>query len=344
MIKVPSELVDYFGKSNAPIFWLVPQVLKGNDHLGHLLQDLSDRLETTHLFYDGDTPTWVSQLTGLNRAEHKREVTIQVIGDAVAAERLRLLGGKYTKGKVKPYDNPDLDGILPDSDGLVELDDFCYDGRFFPGLNRKQTVFEVLPSLAKAVNSMYWTLGELTKIAKKAKIKVRLDPLLVHDVSNYAPVFFRMLVWGKPLDWNAIAKLKQADHSRWFPDPGWQEDVEFTDMVWTPRDDGIQFTCEEVPKLGARQFRGSRYSHGIYTPNRHTFIHCDGAIRIYDREELLLRHQAHVRQIGKIGKRIKTFMVEGEISTDEWTNLTCSYFVWNNDLQNYFGTGIKRSV
>ena len=188
MIEVSSELIDYFGKSNAPIFWLVPQVLEGNDHLGHLLQELSDRLETTPLSYDGDTTTWASQLTGLNQAERRLEVTIQVIGDAVAAERLRLLC-EHTQGKVKPYDNPDLDGILPDSDGLVDLDDFCYDQRFFPGLSRNQTVFEVLPPLAKAVNSMYWTLGELTKIASKAKIKLRLDPLLVHDVNNYAPVF-----------------------------------------------------------------------------------------------------------------------------------------------------------
>lgn len=344
MIQVSRELIDYFGESNAPIFWLVPQVLERNDHLGDLLRNLSDQLEMTSLHYGGDTPTWVSQLINLSPAERRLEATIQVIGDAVAAERLTLLYEANAHGKLKPYDSPDLDGVLPDSDGLVNLNDFCYDGRFFPGLNRKQTVFEGLPPLAKAVNSMYWTLGELAKIASKANIKLRLDPLLIHEVSNYAPVFFKMLVWGKPLDWNTIAELKQEEHSRWFPDPGWQEDVEFTDMVWTPRDDGIHFTCEEVPKLGARQFRGSRYSHGIYVPNRHRFIHCDGAIRIYDLEELFLRHESHVRRIGKIGKRIKTFAVEGEISTDEWTNLTCSYFVWNNDLQNYFGAGIKRSI
>lgn len=342
MIKVSSELINYFGKSNAPLFWLVPKVLEGNDHLGHLLRDLSGQIDMMPLYDEEDVPIWVNQLTGLKQAERNREATIQVIGDAVAVERLQLLCGEYTQGKVKPYDHPDLDGILPDSGGLVDLGDFCYDGRFFPGLNRKQTVFEVLPSLAKAVNSMYWAFNELARLATKVKIKIRLDPMLVHEVENYAPVLFKMLVWGKPLDWNAIAGLRQEDHSRWFPDSGWQEDVEFTDMVWTPRKDGIHFTCEEVPKLGARKFRGSRYSHGIYKPHRHTFIHCDGAMRIFSREELLARHQSHVRQIGKIGKRIKTFMVEGEISADEWTTLTCSYFVWNNDIENYFGTGIKR--
>ncbi|GEM_PF-558464 len=343
MIHVPKELVAFFGKSNAPTFWLVPHVLEGNDDVGQLVRDLSNRIETTTLD-DEDVPTWVGRLTGLKEAERKLEATIQVIGDAVAAERLRLLSEECFLGRMKPYGHPDLDGIVPDPEGLVNLDGFCHDGRFFPGLNRRQTVFEVLPSLAKAANSMYWTLGELTRLAATATIRVRLDPLLVHNLNDYAPVLLKMLVWGKPLDWNAIAGLKQEDHSRWFPDPGWQEDVEFTDMVWSPRDDGVHFVCEEVPKLGARHCRGSRYSHGIYEPDKHAFIHCDGAIRIYTREELLARHRSHARQIGKIGKRIKTFTVEDNISTDEWTKLTCSYFVWNNDLQNYFGTGMRRSA
>lgn len=339
MIEIPEEIIEYFGESNSPTFWLVPQVLGSEGHLGDLLRNFSDKLETIQMSEGDDAPIWVKRLAGLNCTDRKLEITIQVVGDAVAAKRLELL-----RGKVKPYDNPDLAGISLDSDGLVGLNDFCYDRRFFPGLNRRQTVFEVVPPLAKAVNSMYWTLSELKNIAQKVKVKVRLDPLLVHDTNKYAPVFFKMLVWGKPLDWNALAGLKQEDHSRWFPDPGWQEDVEFTDMVWSPRNDEIHFTCEEVPKLRAHKIRGSRYSHGIYIPGKHTFIHCDGAIRVYDREELLSRHQAHVRQIGKIGRRIKTFMIDGEISTDEWTNLTCSYFVWNNDLQNYFGTGIRISV
>lgn len=342
MIEVSSELIDYFGKSNAPIFWLAPQVMERKDHLGHLLRDLFHRLETMPLSYDGDTPTWVNQLSGLPQEERNLDILIHVIGDAVAAERLHLVSENRSI-QAKPYDHPDLEGISIDSDGLVSLNDFYYDVRYFPGMNRKQTVFEVLLSLPKAVNSMYWTMSELVKMAQTRLVKVRLDPMLFHDVNDYAPAFYKMRVWGKPLDWNRLAKLKEQEHSRWFPDPGWQEDVEFTDMVWTPRDDGVHFTCEEVPKLGARYFRASRYSHGIYEPNSHVFIHCDGAIRVYNYEELLSRHQDHVRQIGKIGKRIKTFQIEGEIDTTEWTDLTCSYFVWNNDLLNYFGTGIRRS-
>lgn len=337
MVQVPNELVDYFAKSNHPIFWLVPRVLERNDDLGHMLRDLSERLVAIPLSYDGDTPSWVGQLEGLGEADYKLEVTIQVIGDAVAAKRLGLLSEAHVQDTVKPYDHPDLDDVVPDSDGLVSFESFCCDRHFFPGLKRKQTVFEVLPSLAKAVNSMYWTLRELVKITTKVRVKIRLDPLLVHDMSSYRPMFFKMLIWGRSLDWHRISELKQEEHLRWSPNPGWPQDVEFTDMVWTPRDNEIHVTCEEVPKLGAYRFRGSRYLHSIYVPDRHAFIHCDGAIRIYTREELLCRHQAHVRQIGKVGKRIKTFLVEGEFSADEWTNLSCSYFVWNDDFQNYFG-------
>ena len=82
---------------------------------------------------------------------------------------------------------------------------------------------------------------------------------------------------------------------RWRPDPGWQEDVEFTDLVWSPGKDGVHFTCEEVPKLATCTVRGSRYFHGIYIPGKHSFTHCDGAIRVYSAQELVDRHQAHVR-------------------------------------------------
>ena len=160
MIEVSSELIDYFGKSNAPIFWLAPQVMERKDHLGHLLRDLFHRLETMPLSYDGDTPTWVNQLSGLPQEERNLDILIHVIGDAVAAERLHLVSENRSI-QAKPYDHPDLEGISIDSEGLVSLNDFYYDVCYFPGMNRKQTVFEVLLSLPKAVNSMYWTMSEL---------------------------------------------------------------------------------------------------------------------------------------------------------------------------------------
>jgi hypothetical protein len=121
---------------------------------------------------------------------------------------------------------------------------------------------------------------------------------------------YKMLVYGKQLDWDDIASLKEERHLRFQPDFLKQEDVEWTDLVWTPCDEGIQFICEEIPKLTACKVRGSRYFHGIYAPSKKSFIHCDGAIRIYDISELEQRLQIHVRKAGKMGNRIKIFRIQ----------------------------------
>ncbi|MET0011703.1 MULTISPECIES: hypothetical protein [Dehalococcoides] len=344
MVEIPEEIVEYFGSSNVPIRWLVPQTLAQEGYFGDILRKFSDEIKLENIPQGDAAPIWAKQLECLDRADLKLEVTIQVIGDAVAAKRMQSLRNDPSQCKVKPYDNPELVGICLDSNGLVELDHFRYNDHFFPGLNRSNTVFEVVPPIAKSISSMHWALSQLKDIAVTTKIKVRLDPLLVHDAKAYHPILFKMLVWGKPLDWNSLAGLQQEEHSRWMPGPYCQEEVEFTDLVWSPRDDGIHFICEEVPKLEVCEIRASRYFHGIFVPATRTFIHCDGAIRIYEREELISRHRAHVRRIGKIGKRVKIFEVGGKISTEQWTNLVCAYFVWNNDLQNYFGAGIEYKV
>jgi hypothetical protein len=338
MLIIPKELIDYFGGSNAPVFWLVPQLLDSGDRLGSALQRLSKELETAPPVYDGQPPIWMSQIPCQEGPDRNMQMLIQVIEDAVAAERLRIITSVVEVKR--PYDHLDLVGLNPDSDGLVRFVEFNSGVHFFPGLNRGNTVFEVLPSLPRAVNSMYWVLKELVPLVRKVDVRIRLDPLLVHDVTNYAPVLFRMLVWGRPLDCDRLANLKQEEHCRWIPDNGWQPDVEFTDLVWTPRDDGLHFLCEEVPKTTACSFRPSRYFHSIFDPKMRVFIHCDGASRVYNREELVIRHQIHVRQTGKVGKRVKVFAVDGQITSEEWTNLTCAYFVWNMDLQRYFGNAL----
>ena len=62
----------------------------------------------------------------------------------------------------------------------------------------------------------------------------------------------------------------------------------------------------------------------------------DGAIRIYSFEEIEVRNTCHVKDIGKIGKRIKIFQIDNELELEDWSNIASSFYVWNEDVQKYF--------
>jgi len=183
---------------------------------------------------------------------------------------------------------------------------------------------------------MYWAMGVLRGI-KGCQVRIRLDPLLVCPVDEYSQVAYLMTVYGVPLDWQDITTLRAERHGRWMPDPGWQDDVAFTDVVWTPRDDGVHFQCEEVPKPELADARGARYFHSIYQRESGKFIHADGALRIYSEPELTDRQGIHLRNTGKVGARAKVFVADGEIEAQAWCELVGAYFVWNRDVESYVG-------
>jgi len=147
---------------------------------------------------------------------------------------------------------------------------------------------------------------------------------------------YKMWVYGRELDWQDIRSLKEDRHMRWQPNHGFQSDVEFTDLVWSPRDNEIHFICEELPKKELSCIRGSRYFHSIFIPDNPRFIHCDGAMRIYSTQEIEQRYTTHVRNIGKIGKRVKIFQTDFDIPTIGWASLASAFYVWNMDIETYF--------
>ncbi len=341
LYEIPEEVITYFSKSNIPLLFSLRDVLDSKERLRDLLREtLKIAPNLIRSCYE-EEPYWVNQVKQWPSDEQGFLTLVNLVNDAIARKRLSILSSDINETVIRPNNHPDIEGTSSDTDGLLDLKYFDFGIQYFPGLKRGNTVFEILLSIANSVNSMYWVQEQLVNLNEKTSISVRLDPLLIHPIDDYHPMFYKMLVYGKPLNWGDIDNLQEERHLRWMPDPGWQEDVEHTDLVWSPRNGEIHFICEEIPKPNMYLTRGSRYFHGIYIPNKHRFIHCDGAVRIYSKQEITEEINIHVRKKGKVGKRIKTFLVNGEITTTEWINLVCSYFVWNNDIWNYFGIGIK---
>jgi hypothetical protein len=337
-ILIPEEVIDHFGISNIPVYFSLSGMVDDDSQIGRHIRTLLKKVEALLDSPPSDPPFWFTQSQGLDFDTRRLFVTERLIGEAIAQRRLDVLVEDYKAETKRPYQHSSLAELVPDSDGLVHFDAFDNNRSIFPGLRRGQTVFEILPTIPTALNSMYWAIHILRSLSDVEKL-VRLDPLMNQPECNYGPIFYKMVVYGKALDWDALASIRQPDHARFQPDIGWQKDIQFTDLVWSPVDEGVEFVCEEVPKLDTFQLRPSRYFHAIFIPARKSFIHCDGAIRLYSADSLRERLNSHVRKAGKMGKRIKVFAVNGDIPAETWTSLVCAYFVWNRDIVNYFNAG-----
>ena len=155
-------------------------------------------------------------------------------------------------------------------------------------------------------------------------------------------MFYKMFMYGRPLDWSRIAGLRESEHGRWLPDGPLGRKSLFTDFCWQPRANEVHFTCEEVPVLAVSP-EASRYLHAIYLPERESFEHFDGALRVYTVEELSRRHDLHVRNAGKLGYRQKVFRADEAIPQEAFSAVTQAFFVWNYDIQTYLAETLVSS-
>lgn len=255
------------------------------------------------------------------------EILLTVIYQVLYERRSAML--RQVIGRSAPYDHPALAELLPDDDLLVMLNAFDLRLGY---LQRGGFVFSLPPPLPQ-LNSHYWSMQALLRLPERASVRIRLDPLLVSPADSYRTPFYRMLVFGRELDWDRIAQLKTEESARWMPDELTTADCEFTDLTWRRRDDAIHFECEEIPKSPDQ--RPSRYFHAIYDPQSECFIHADAAVRYYGAEELGIRRTRHLKDLAKVGTRVKLFRIDGVLEREEWATVLASAFVWNNDLHRY---------
>lgn len=259
----------------------------------------------------------------------------QLLIEAIPVARLRALIDASGVKRPPPYEHPAVADLQLDNDHMVSLSSF----RVRAGvLLRRQSGFTVVPPV-ESTNSQYWLTQSLLRENLQSVTVVRLDPFIVQPEKDYPCIEYRMWCYGVPLDWERIDNLASEEHGRWMPGKLSLHSA-YTDYAWTPRDGEIHFRCEELPNSENVRTRGSRYFHAVYLPEQKKVAHLDGAIRIYDQNEWDIRKASHVRKSGKIGKRIKVFRVNAEISRDSLGTLCSNFFVWNYDVARYFGAEI----
>ena len=78
------------------------------------------------------------------------------------------------------------------------------------------------------------------------------------------------------------------------------------------------------------------YLHARRDVRMHTFVHCDGAVKIYDRDAYPDQELAFDR-LGKAPEYPKVFRIDGKLPTAEWCALTIQWFQGNSLAGEYLG-------
>jgi hypothetical protein len=224
-----------------------------------------------------------------------------------------------------------LRDVRVDSECMVRLADFEYNGST---LGANEFSFMICPT-NDAPNSTYWLLQSFYQQGVAEHMSVRLDPFLWGPSGSFPQMMFKMLVYAKPLDWDGIGKLRKQHHGQMRPDRV-DDRSERTEFCWEPRNDGVHFTCEELPSKKRIDFEGARYLHAIYEPDSGLITHFDGALRIYTTEQAEERRKVHVRNAGKAGLRRKIFRIDQPVNREAFSLIAQAFFIWNEDINTYF--------
>ena len=275
------------------------------------------------------------QLLTPDKGDNDREARIwagaEILSHAIAVRRWEVLLEDSLSDRPPPYDDPALADLTPDDEHLVPLREFEFDGS---RLVRNGHAFLML-STTGAPHSTYWLLRSCYMQGLQEHVRVRLDPFLHGPVDSFHAMDYRMLVYGRPLDWRRVDRLRHTEHGRWYPGAR-SHSSEFTDFAWTPRREEVHFLCEEVPAVRASISQAGRYFHAVYLPSKASIAHLDAAMRIYSNSEVVARHAKHVRHAGKVGFREKVLRIDNLVARSVLSSICQAFFVWNEDVRQYF--------
>ena len=181
--------------------------------------------------------------------------------EEVARRRLDILAAPSSPANALPYAADCLREVNVDAEGLVRLAEFAYDNATLSA-NRFRFI---VCSTTDSPNSSCWLLRSFYEQSVADQISVRLDPFLWGPSDSFPQTMYKMIVYARPLNWDGIGRLKEEHHGQMRADNAVNMS-DITEFVWEPRDDGMHFTCEELPSRDRVGFVAARYLHAIYDP------------------------------------------------------------------------------
>ncbi|WP_396149827.1 hypothetical protein [Flavobacterium sp.] len=327
------KIFEYFKSSQEDALFGISELLDNPNHpeYQNLMTDIENiDLNILENFVESQK---INRFLGGKDNQHHEKCKwflISTIQKGIAEERLKAL----VENKL-PYNSENLKFLEIDENSLVSIKDFEL---YKNGFKYNDYVYNLTP-VTSGSNSSYWISQIIISLTyyNNLNFKIRLDPFIEIHHQEFEHLAYKMTIYGKPLDWERLKTLREEEFGQWVNDDILSKG-NVTDYVWRPEDNEIHFTCEELTNFDEVKTQGSRYFHAIFNKETGQIIHCDGAIRIYTKEELEHRLQYHVRkaEVRKVGKRIKIFQLDENIDQDTFVLLITNFMVWNYDVLKYF--------
>jgi hypothetical protein len=180
-------------------------------------------------------------------------------------------------------------------------------------------------------------------------LRIAIDPEHLMPATEFRASFEKDYWFGPPLshdaldDRNAIGVTVHGDpktgltheYPRLFVD--WRLDKEGRKVVQLEE-------LSEHPSAARGGLRLLRYLHAIRDIENGVFIHCDGAVRAYDDQAYCVRTEKQFvtgRESATYYRKL--FRIDGEIATNEWSNIVAQWFRHNTLVTEYLASIEDRS-
>lgn len=115
---------------------------------------------------------------------------------------------------------------------------------------------------------------------------------------------------------------------------------ERTEFYWSFSEGYKTFQIEEVYSLDhlpdtSKEYILARSVHSLRDIKKHEFIHLDGSIQVYLRDQYPKRYEKTIKDEIQRVRKIKVFRIDGKISDNDWSKLIGYFYQQNTMVAEY---------
>jgi hypothetical protein len=191
-------------------------------------------------------------------------------------------------------------------------------------------------------------LFEYHKAHRDQRVAVAIDHLRLMPKELFRQLIERSRSFGPPLAMQSIDDPSAVGLTVYTPEPRFisLHGIERSEFHWSFSDGLKTFEVEAVYSLDhlpdtSEELILARYVHSIRDIKAHAFIHLDGAVKIYRRNQYEQRHAARMPNEVRAWKKIKVFRIDADvekgqaITDNEWSRLIGLFFQENPLVAEY---------
>lgn len=192
-------------------------------------------------------------------------------------------------------------------------------------------------------NLNYDFLSRLTDYYHKHQqqpISVAIDHLRLIPQQWFSPIFEKDYWYGPPLNWRLIDDKYEFGLTVHGSTRSILHNIDRTEFLWSYRNGLKTLQIEEIQGLKLLDDPDTdvvlnRYIHSQRDIARGTFIHLDGAVKIYERDSYQHRYDNKMTDAEKSDYKPKLFRIDDPISDEEWAQLITFFFRGNEMVSEY---------